>query len=219
MGGYPPGLPPLQGPVDGLVSMGSMQPLHPGGPPPHHLPPGVPGLPGIPPPGKNFILIHSLISYSYSPFPPSASCSRRHLLPIVGRASFTENPRDVSSRACPVCWAGDSAPVPVGTWLPSSSTGHMAETRSSRPRDRRHTLKSHNLTCTQKAKHSLKCHALFINEWSSQIASWGSHIKAFFAPEFISSSGSFLISQGLLYRVPAPSPASQKALLRGLQNH
>ncbi|KAL4674078.1 hypothetical protein H8959_018012 [Pygathrix nigripes] len=50
MGGYPPGLPPLQGPVDGLVSMGSMQPLHPGGPPPHHLPPGVPGLPGIPPP-------------------------------------------------------------------------------------------------------------------------------------------------------------------------
>eukprot|EP00072_Mus_musculus_P045105 XP_006519470.1 PREDICTED: protein polybromo-1 isoform X3 [Mus musculus] len=51
MGGYPPGLPPLQGPVDGLVSMGSMQPLHPGGPPPHHLPPGVPGLPGIPPPG------------------------------------------------------------------------------------------------------------------------------------------------------------------------
>ncbi|XP_020924562.1 protein polybromo-1 isoform X2 [Sus scrofa] len=51
MGGYPPGLPPLQGPVDGLVSMGSMQPLHPGGPPPHHLPPGVPGLSGIPPPG------------------------------------------------------------------------------------------------------------------------------------------------------------------------
>ncbi|XP_023571425.1 protein polybromo-1 isoform X3 [Octodon degus] len=51
MGGYPPGLPPLQGPVDGLVSMGSMQPLHPGGPPPHHLPPGVPGLPGIPPQG------------------------------------------------------------------------------------------------------------------------------------------------------------------------
>ncbi|XP_075864488.1 protein polybromo-1 isoform X5 [Microcebus murinus] len=51
MGGYPPGLPPLQGPVDGLVSMGSMQPLHPGGPPPHHLPPGVSGLPGIPPPG------------------------------------------------------------------------------------------------------------------------------------------------------------------------
>ncbi|XP_037653850.1 protein polybromo-1 isoform X2 [Choloepus didactylus] len=51
MGGYPPGLPPLQGPVDGLVSMGSMQPLHPGGLPPHHLPPGVPGLPGIPPPG------------------------------------------------------------------------------------------------------------------------------------------------------------------------
>lgn len=65
MGGYPPGLPPLQGPVDGLVSMGSMQPLHPGGPPPHHLPPGVPGLPGIPPPGKNFILIHSLISFFF----------------------------------------------------------------------------------------------------------------------------------------------------------
>ena len=82
MGGYPPGLPPLQGPVDGLVSMGSMQPLHPGGPPPHHLPPGVPGLPGIPPPGKNFILIHSLISSSYSLFPPSAICSRRYLLPM-----------------------------------------------------------------------------------------------------------------------------------------
>ncbi|KAK2491406.1 hypothetical protein MC885_013165, partial [Smutsia gigantea] len=50
MGGYPPGLPPFQGPVDGLVSMSSMQPLHPGGPPPHHLPPGVSGLPGMPPP-------------------------------------------------------------------------------------------------------------------------------------------------------------------------
>lgn len=85
MGGYPPGLPPLQGPVDGLVSMGSMQPLHPGGPPPHHLPPGVPGLPGIPPPGKNIILIHSLISFFYILFPPSATSSRGHLLPMVAR--------------------------------------------------------------------------------------------------------------------------------------
>ncbi|XP_053148168.1 protein polybromo-1 isoform X1 [Hemicordylus capensis] len=48
IGGYPPVLPPLQGPVDGMVSMGSMQPLHPGVPPPHQLPPG---MPGIPPPG------------------------------------------------------------------------------------------------------------------------------------------------------------------------
>ncbi|XP_073208512.1 protein polybromo-1 isoform X2 [Lepidochelys kempii] len=51
IGGYPPVLPPLQGPVDGIVSMGSMQPLHPGVPPPHQLPPGMPGIPGIPPPG------------------------------------------------------------------------------------------------------------------------------------------------------------------------
>ncbi|NXL17116.1 PB1 protein, partial [Setophaga kirtlandii] len=49
--GYPPVLPPLQGPVDGIVSMGSMQPLHPGVPPPHQLPPGMPGIPGIPAPG------------------------------------------------------------------------------------------------------------------------------------------------------------------------
>ncbi|XP_054694353.1 protein polybromo-1 isoform X3 [Grus americana] len=49
--GYPAVLPPLQGPVDGIVSMGSMQPLHPGVPPPHQLPPGMPGIPGIPPPG------------------------------------------------------------------------------------------------------------------------------------------------------------------------
>ncbi|XP_058028624.1 protein polybromo-1 isoform X6 [Ahaetulla prasina] len=48
IGGYPPVLPPLQGPVDGIVSMGSMPPLHPGVPPPHQLPPG---MPGIPPPG------------------------------------------------------------------------------------------------------------------------------------------------------------------------
>lgn len=141
MGGYPPGLPPLQGPVDGLVSMGSMQPLHPGGPPPHHLPPGVPGLPGIPPPGKNFILIHSLISSLCSLFPPSASCSTRHLMPIVGRPSLTENPGDGSYRACPLCRAGGSASVPLGNWLPSSSTGHMAETRVRRLRGRRHTLK------------------------------------------------------------------------------
>ncbi|XP_065263739.1 protein polybromo-1 isoform X14 [Emys orbicularis] len=51
IGGYPPVLPPLQGPVDGIVSMSSMQPLHPGVPPPHQLPPGMPGIPGIPPPG------------------------------------------------------------------------------------------------------------------------------------------------------------------------
>ncbi|XP_019360771.1 PREDICTED: protein polybromo-1 isoform X7 [Gavialis gangeticus] len=48
IGGYPPVLPPLQGPLDGIVSMGSMQPLHPGVPPPHQL---SPGMPGIPPPG------------------------------------------------------------------------------------------------------------------------------------------------------------------------
>nr|XP_020652340.1 protein polybromo-1 isoform X1 [Pogona vitticeps] len=48
IGGYPPVLPPLQGPVDGIVSMGSMPPLHPGVPPPHQLPPGIPA---IPPPG------------------------------------------------------------------------------------------------------------------------------------------------------------------------
>ncbi|KAJ6667679.1 hypothetical protein lerEdw1_016000 [Lerista edwardsae] len=47
IGGYPPVLPPLQGPVDGMVSMGGMQSLA-GVPPPHHLPPG---MPGIPPPG------------------------------------------------------------------------------------------------------------------------------------------------------------------------
>lgn len=58
--GYPPVLPPLQGPVDGIVSMGSMQPLHPGVPPPHQLPPGMPGIPGIPAPGKSLILIPSL---------------------------------------------------------------------------------------------------------------------------------------------------------------
>ncbi|XP_042309504.1 protein polybromo-1 isoform X3 [Sceloporus undulatus] len=45
IGGYPPVLPPLQGPVDGIVSMGSMPPLHPGVPPPHQLPPGMPGIP------------------------------------------------------------------------------------------------------------------------------------------------------------------------------
>ncbi|XP_029455310.1 protein polybromo-1 isoform X6 [Rhinatrema bivittatum] len=52
IGGYPPGLPPMQGPIDGIVSMSSMQPLHPGVlPPPHHLPPGMPSIPGIPIPG------------------------------------------------------------------------------------------------------------------------------------------------------------------------
>ncbi|KAM3914470.1 protein polybromo-1 isoform 4-T4 [Leptodactylus fuscus] len=49
IGGYPPGLPPIQGQVDGIVSMGSMQPHHHGVVPPHHLlPPGIPGIPGIP---------------------------------------------------------------------------------------------------------------------------------------------------------------------------
>ncbi|XP_044158017.1 protein polybromo-1 isoform X1 [Bufo gargarizans] len=49
IGGYPPGLPPMQGPVDGIISMGSMQPHHHGVlPPPHLLHPGIPGIPGIP---------------------------------------------------------------------------------------------------------------------------------------------------------------------------
>lgn len=102
MGGYPPGLPPLQGPVDGLVSMGSMQPLHPGGPPPHHLPPGVPGLPGIPPPGKNFILIHSLISFFYS-FSSLSQFFQEAPAAHGGQASLSKNPRAVSSRAHPTC--------------------------------------------------------------------------------------------------------------------
>ncbi|XP_067854704.1 protein polybromo-1 isoform X7 [Heptranchias perlo] len=41
IGGYPQGMPPLQGPLDGMASLGSMQPLHPGVPPPPHLPPGI----------------------------------------------------------------------------------------------------------------------------------------------------------------------------------
>ncbi|XP_073500538.1 protein polybromo-1 isoform X5 [Phyllobates terribilis] len=49
IGGYPPGLPPMQGPVDGIISMGSMQShLHGVLPPPHLLPPCIPGIPGIP---------------------------------------------------------------------------------------------------------------------------------------------------------------------------
>ncbi|XP_077134267.1 protein polybromo-1 isoform X5 [Ranitomeya variabilis] len=46
IGGYPPGLPPMSGPVDGIISMGSMQPhLHGVLPPPHLLPPGISGIP------------------------------------------------------------------------------------------------------------------------------------------------------------------------------
>ncbi|XP_069499275.1 protein polybromo-1 isoform X3 [Ambystoma mexicanum] len=52
MGGYPPGMPPFQGPVDGMINMGSMLPHHHGVlPPPHHLLPGMHGLPGISLPG------------------------------------------------------------------------------------------------------------------------------------------------------------------------
>ncbi|XP_069592936.1 protein polybromo-1 isoform X8 [Ranitomeya imitator] len=46
IGGYPPGLPPMSGPVDGIISMGSMPPhLHGVLPPPHLLPPGISGIP------------------------------------------------------------------------------------------------------------------------------------------------------------------------------
>ncbi|KAM6468197.1 protein polybromo-1 isoform 3-T3 [Liasis olivaceus] len=65
IGGYPPVLPPLQGPVDGIVSMGSMPPLHPGVPPPHQLPPG---MPGIPPPG---VIGQSVSSMVGAPAPGS----------------------------------------------------------------------------------------------------------------------------------------------------
>lgn len=141
MGGYPPGLPPLQGPVDGLVSMGSMQPLHPGGPPPHHLPPGVPGLPGIPPPGKNFILICSLISSSHSfsslnqsfQVAPAAHCDQ----------AFSYWKSEMWA-AGPVMCIEQMAPAPVSlcSWLPCSSVDHMTEARLSRLRGRRHALLS-----------------------------------------------------------------------------
>ncbi|XP_063147960.1 protein polybromo-1 isoform X2 [Candoia aspera] len=65
IGGYPPVLPPLQGPVDGIVSMSSMPPLHPGVPPPHQLPPG---MPGIPPPG---VIGQSVSSMVGAPAPGS----------------------------------------------------------------------------------------------------------------------------------------------------
>ncbi|XP_060621852.2 protein polybromo-1 isoform X6 [Anolis sagrei] len=67
MGGYPPVLPPLQGPLDGIISMGSMPPLHPGVPPPHQLPPG---MSGIPPPGVMGQNVSSMVgaSASGSPF-------------------------------------------------------------------------------------------------------------------------------------------------------
>ncbi|KAG7478017.1 hypothetical protein MATL_G00075940 [Megalops atlanticus] len=52
VGACGPHMMPLQGPVEGMVSMGSMPPHHMGVPAlPHHLPPGVPGFPGMPYPG------------------------------------------------------------------------------------------------------------------------------------------------------------------------
>ncbi|MEE6507337.1 hypothetical protein FKM82_019813 [Ascaphus truei] len=49
IGGYPPILPPMQGPIDGIISMGSMQPHHHGVfPPPHLLPPGMQSIQSIP---------------------------------------------------------------------------------------------------------------------------------------------------------------------------
>ncbi|XP_075177852.1 LOW QUALITY PROTEIN: protein polybromo-1 [Anomaloglossus baeobatrachus] len=70
IGGYPPGLPPMPGPVDGIISMGSMQPLHHGViPPPHLLPPGIPGIPGIPLQGKIVITAFHLLPVRGQPAP------------------------------------------------------------------------------------------------------------------------------------------------------
>ena len=156
MGGYPPGLPPLQGPVDGLVSMGSMQPLHPGGPPPHHLPPGVPGLPGIPPPGKNFILLHSLISSSYSfflpqPVVPGGTCCPLwpglSSLRIPGMSAAGPVPlfEQAAQHLCP--WAPGSLAAAEDTWQRPDSADQGAEGILS--------YHSNNLTCAQKTEYSL----------------------------------------------------------------
>ncbi|XP_030632413.1 LOW QUALITY PROTEIN: protein polybromo-1 [Chanos chanos] len=54
MGTYGPPMLPLQGPVDGMVSMAPMPPHHMGMPAlPYHLPPGMPRFPGMPYPGMN----------------------------------------------------------------------------------------------------------------------------------------------------------------------
>lgn len=199
MGGYPPGLPPLQGPVDGLVSMGSMQPLHPGGPPPHHLPPGVPGLPGIPPPGKNFILIHSLISFFYS-FSSLSQFFQEAPAAHGGQASLTKNPRAVSSRAHPTCWTGDLlyylCPCASATWQQ-----HRMHCRGQthRPRSRRRDSLSDRI-CLK----SLEGHSLLSVNCQFRVI-----YKSTFYSEYISSPGEILTSQGLHYRVPAPSLPQQ----------
>ncbi|XP_056129440.1 polybromo 1, like [Lampris incognitus] len=53
MGGYGPPYMPMQGPHEGLLGVAPMPPHSLGGPPlpPHHLQQGIPGYPGIPPPG------------------------------------------------------------------------------------------------------------------------------------------------------------------------
>lgn len=171
MGGYPPGLPPLQGPVDGLVSMGSMQPLHPGGPPPHHLPPGVPGLSGIPPPGKNFILLHSLISSSYSLFSSLSQLFQEVPAAHCGQAfphwesqgcqqqGLSHVFEQVAQHLCP--WAPGCLAA-EDTWQRLDSADQGAEGICSRH--------SNNMTCAQKVKYSqgrsCPLYQWMVNEWS-----------------------------------------------------
>lgn len=191
MGGYPPGLPPLQGPVDGLVSMGSMQPLHPGGPPPHHLPPGVPGLPGIPPPGKNIILIHSLISFFFYSFSSLSHFFQEALAAHGGQASLTKNPRAVSSRAHPTfeqvtyCYL---CPVYL---LPGSSTGCITEVRPIYIKE-------------QEARFIIRY--MFEKLWGHNLLSVNCQSRVIYKSTVysrcISSSAEILISQGLHCRVP-----------------
>lgn len=50
MGAYGHPYMPMQGPHEGLLGMGPMPPHHMA---PHHLPPGMPGYPGMPHPGKD----------------------------------------------------------------------------------------------------------------------------------------------------------------------
>ena len=189
MGGYPPGLPPLQGPVDGLVSMGSMQPLHPGGPPPHHLPPGVPGLPGIPPPGKNIILIHSLISFFNILFPPSATSSRGHLLPMVARLPSLRIPE--LSAVGPILHLSRWPTTTCALVYLAAAQDALQRSDLYRSRSRRHGSLSD--TCLK----SFEGHNLSSMNCQSRVI-----YKITFYSKCISSSAEILISQGLLCRVP-----------------
>lgn len=98
------------------------------------------------------------------------------------------------------CWASGSAPMPLGTWLPCSSTGHgRDQIQQTKGQEAYSEITQFGMCLKSQTQPKKSCPLYLWMKFPKLLVE--SHIlKHFFAPKCISSSDSIFILQGLLYR-------------------